>query len=71
LWLAWDDRCLAFYQTQRPVRTASAAQVRKPIYTNSVGRWRKFGAFLGPLFAELGRFTAGFDPLPVSADRAT
>jgi Flp pilus assembly protein TadD len=68
--LAWDDRCLAFHQTQRPVRTASAAQVRKPIYTNSVGRWRKFGAFLGPLFAELGRFTVGFDPLPASADQA-
>jgi hypothetical protein len=31
-----------------------------------VGRWRKFDAFLGPLLAELGLFTAGFDP-PASA----
>jgi hypothetical protein len=58
--LAWDDRCLEFHQTERPIRTASAAQVRKPIYTNSVGRWRKFDAFLEPLFAELVPFTAGF-----------
>jgi Flp pilus assembly protein TadD len=56
--LAWDDRCLDFHRTRRPVRTASAVQVRKPIYTNSVRRWRKFDAFLGPLFAELGPFIA-------------
>lgn len=64
--LAWDDRCLSFHQTRRPVRTASAAQVRKPIYTNSVGRWRKFDAFLGPLRAELVPLTAESDPPLVS-----
>ena len=51
--LAWDARCLEFHRTQRPVRTASAAQVRKPIYRDSVGRWRKYEAFLGPLLREL------------------
>lgn len=52
--LAWDARCLDFHRTKRPIRTASAAQVRKPIYRDSIGRWRRYQAFLGPLLAELG-----------------
>src|SRR5579871_4355609 len=51
--LAWDERCLAFHQTERPVRTASAVQVRQPIYNKSVGRWRVHEPFLAPLLAEL------------------
>jgi hypothetical protein len=51
--LVWDVRCLDFSRTERPIRTASAAQARKPIYKDSVGRWRKYQAFLGPLLAEL------------------
>jgi len=51
--LAWDARCLDFHRTERAVRTASAIQVRKPIYRDSVGRWRKYEAYLGPLLAEL------------------
>jgi Flp pilus assembly protein TadD len=51
--LAWDDRCLNFHKTRRPVRTASAAQVRRSIYQSSVGRSRQYEKFLGPLFAEL------------------
>jgi tetratricopeptide (TPR) repeat protein len=56
--LAWDPRCLAFHETDRPVRTASATQVRRPIYTGAVGRWRVYEAFLGPLLAELGSLRA-------------
>lgn len=56
--LDWDDRCLAFHQTQRPVRTASATQVRQPIYQTSVGRWRPYKTMLQPLFAELQRGTS-------------
>lgn len=51
--LAWDPACLAFHETRRAVRTASAAQVRRPIYTESVGRWRRYGALLDPLLREL------------------
>jgi hypothetical protein len=51
--LEWDERCLAFHQTERPVRTASFAQVRQPIYKSSVGRRRTYEAFLAPLRAEL------------------
>ena len=55
--LDWDARCLAFHQTERAVLTASAVQVRQPIYKNAIGRWRTYQHFLGPLLAELG--TAG------------
>jgi hypothetical protein len=51
--LPWDEDCLAFYKTKRAVLTASAAQVRRPIYDTSVGRWRVYEEFLGPLLAEL------------------
>jgi tetratricopeptide (TPR) repeat protein len=52
--LPWDDRCLSFHKTERPVRTASLAQVRQPIYKSSVDRWRVYEEFLGPLLKELG-----------------
>jgi tetratricopeptide (TPR) repeat protein len=51
--LPWDDRCLAFHETDRPVRTASATQVRQPIYTSAIGRWKVYEEFLGPLLREL------------------
>jgi tetratricopeptide (TPR) repeat protein len=47
--LDWDDACLAFHKTQRPVWTASVTQVRQPIYKSAVGRWRVYERFLGPL----------------------
>ena len=52
--LDWNPNCLAFHRTERPVRTASATQVRRPIYTSAVGRWRVYQESLGPLLAELG-----------------
>ena len=51
--LAWDDRCLAFHKTERAVLTASNSQVRQPIYSNSIGRWRRYEKCLGPLRAAL------------------
>jgi len=52
--LDWDDRCLRFFENARPVRTSSGWQVRQPIYTTSVGRWRDYAKHLGPLFKALG-----------------
>jgi tetratricopeptide (TPR) repeat protein len=52
--LQWEDRCLAFHETERPVRTASVGQVRQPIYKSSVGRWREYEDYLGPLLQGLG-----------------
>lgn len=44
--LEFDPRCLDFHTTRRAVRTASAAQVRKPMYTSSIGTWRNFAPYL-------------------------
>lgn len=52
--LEWDPRVLDFHKNERPVKTASASQVRKPIYSSSVARWRNYEAHLGPLLKELG-----------------
>ena len=52
--LEWDPRCLDFHRSERSVRTASFTQVRRPLYRTSVGRWRNYEAFLGPLIAALG-----------------
>ena len=51
--LEWDDACLAFYENKRPVKTASALQVRRPIYKSSVGRWLPYKDQLEPLLREL------------------
>jgi tetratricopeptide (TPR) repeat protein len=51
--LPWDDACLSFQDVQRPVQTASSAQVRKPLYGSSVGRWRPYAHLLRPLFDAL------------------
>jgi tetratricopeptide (TPR) repeat protein len=52
--LEWDARCLEFQNADRPVRTASVAEVRQPIYATSIGRWRAYQPFLGPLRDALG-----------------
>jgi len=52
--LEWDDRCLQFHKTERGVATASYDQVRRPIYTSSVSRWKNYEKYLGPLREALG-----------------
>ena len=52
--LPWSDDCIAYYRSERDVRTASAMQVRQPMYTSSVGRWENYREFLSPLFDALG-----------------
>jgi len=47
--LPWDKHCLSFHANKRPIRTASVAQVRQPLYGNAVGRARAYDEFLGPL----------------------
>jgi tetratricopeptide (TPR) repeat protein len=47
--LPWDSKCLDFYKNERLVKTASLAQVNKPIYKTSVERWRNFAQHLHPL----------------------
>jgi len=52
--LTWDDACLDSHKTERIIRTASISQVRQPIYTSSVERWRKYEPHLTPLLKTLG-----------------
>jgi tetratricopeptide (TPR) repeat protein len=52
--LEWDPACLAFHESTRPVLTASQMQVRRPLYLNSVARWRNYEKHLGPLINALG-----------------
>jgi tetratricopeptide (TPR) repeat protein len=59
--LEFEPACMAFHQTQRPVRTASAEQVRQPIYTSAVGHWRHFEQELEPLRRALGDCVARFE----------
>jgi tetratricopeptide (TPR) repeat protein len=49
LGLEWDDRCLRPHESDRAVQTASTWQVRQPIYSSSVSRWKNYEKFLGPL----------------------
>ena len=52
--LEWDPRCLEYYKSERAVRTVSNWQVRQPIYSTSVERWRSFMPHIQPLIDALG-----------------
>jgi len=41
--LEFEESCLHYYETARPVKTASSEQVRQPIYTSALGLWKKYG----------------------------
>ena len=59
--LNFEPACLSFHETKRPVRTASAEQVRQPLYASGIGYWKHFERELEPLRRALGdsmeRFT--------------
>ncbi|MGA2342254.1 MAG: sulfotransferase [Steroidobacteraceae bacterium] len=52
--LEFEPGCLAFHETKRAVRTASAEQVRQPLYTSGMGYWKHFESQLEPLRRALG-----------------
>ena len=54
--LDWDPACLRFYETVGAVRSASAAQVRRPLFSTSIGRWARFASELEPLLKALGPY---------------
>jgi tetratricopeptide (TPR) repeat protein len=53
--LPFDERCLAFHESAHRARTASSEQVRRPVNTEGLGQWRRFGAGLEPLREHLRR----------------
>ena len=69
--LPWDANCLRFHENTRLVKTASVAQVRKPIYKSSVARWKHFAPHLRPLYQLVKDYRPPddaqglFDKLPV------
>ncbi len=57
--LPWEDQCLRFYENRQASTTASALQVRQPVYDSSVGKWRHYARQLEPLRLQLE--SAGID----------
>jgi hypothetical protein len=53
LGLSWEDSCLNFHQQAGAVSTASAAQVREPAHTRSIGRWKRYEQQLSPMLEAL------------------
>jgi tetratricopeptide (TPR) repeat protein len=55
LGLPWEDGVMRFHESPAPSATASAVQVRRPVYSSSVGKWRHHSDRLGPLREGLAR----------------
>lgn len=68
--LPFEPQCLRFYENERPVRTASSEQVRRPIYKDGVDHWRNFESWLGPLKDALGPVLTSYPEVPESAVRS-
>ena len=62
--LPFEPGCLRFYENERAVRTASALQVRKPIFREGVDQWRNFEPWLEPLKAALGPVLPAYPGVP-------
>ncbi|MCE3285789.1 MAG: sulfotransferase family protein, partial [Steroidobacteraceae bacterium] len=61
--LGWEPACLEFERNPDAVATASAVQVRRPLYASSIGRWRRYEAHLAPVFEILS--AGGMDVAPL------
>jgi predicted Zn-dependent protease len=62
--LPFEESCLHFYRNERAVRTASAQQVRRPIFREGVDHWKNFDPWLGPLREALGPVVAAYPEPP-------
>ena len=62
--LPWEDACLEFHRNESPSLTASAAQVRQPLYHSSVGSWRRYERELQPLIHALNAHDIALDRAP-------
>jgi hypothetical protein len=54
--LDWHPACAEFHSSKRKVLTASYAQVRRPVYSSSIGRWKNYQRHLSILEEELSEF---------------
>jgi tetratricopeptide (TPR) repeat protein len=62
--LPFDERCLRFHESKRMVLTPSSEQVRRPINSEGVGRWRGYEPWLGPLLESLGSVQTAYPAVP-------
>ena len=62
--LPFEESCLRFYENKRAVSTASAEQVRTPIFRNAVSHWRNYEPWMGPLKAQLGPVADAYPAIP-------
>ena len=62
--LPFEEQCLRFFENDRPVRTASSEQVRRPIFREGIDQWRHYDAWLGPLKAALGPVLDAYPGIP-------
>ena len=62
--LPFEPGCLRFFENDRPVRTASSEQVRRPIYRDGVDQWRQFDPWLEPLKNALGGVLEAYPEAP-------
>jgi predicted Zn-dependent protease len=62
--LPFEETCLRFFENDRPVRTASSEQVRRPIYREGVEHWKHYEPWLGPLKAALGPVLDAYPAVP-------
>jgi tetratricopeptide (TPR) repeat protein len=65
--LPFEEACLRFHDTERPVRTASAQQVRQPMFRDGLEHWRVYERWLGPLKAALGSALDDYPQLETQA----
>jgi hypothetical protein len=64
--LEFEPKVLEFYKTERPVRTPSSEQVRRPIYRDATEEWRPYEPFLAPLKHALGAVLESYPEAPAS-----
>ena len=64
--LEYEVECLRFFESDRPVRTASSEQVRQPIYQEGTEQWQHFEEWLGPLKDALGVTLIEYPAVPKS-----
>jgi tetratricopeptide (TPR) repeat protein len=62
--LPFEEACLRFYESDRPARTFSSEQVRKPVSVGSSERWRDYEPWLGPLQEALGEVLTLYPEVP-------
>ncbi len=62
--LAFEEKCLRFYESRRAVRTASSEQVRQPIFREGLDQWRHYEPWLDPLKLALGPVLQAYPAVP-------